>query len=312
MLTGMEYVSCPHLAVPAAVMQHVARVESGFNPFAIGVVGGQLQRQPHSLDEALSTVRMLKSKGYNFSVGLAQVNRANLGKYGLDSYEKAFSVCPNLVAGADILAQCYASAGGDWGKAFSCYYSGNFVTGYRDGYVQKVFNSINDGSPQSIAKTVAAIPLQRIAAPSRTASVARVSVASVNSGAYRIAIRSTPLGAVTTGTISQLATTLTSVIVAPTGDSPPVELAAGAATAMAIAAPTTTALPSAPVDGNDAPVMAEVFEPVVHGPNDPAAAGPGAMMPPATAAPTAAAGSRAAHVDRADLRKGGTDAAFVF
>jgi type IV secretion system protein VirB1 len=26
----------------------------------------------------------------------------------------------------------------DWGKAFSCYYSGNFVTGYKHGYVQKV------------------------------------------------------------------------------------------------------------------------------------------------------------------------------
>jgi len=117
-------------------------VESSYNPYAIGVVGGRLVRQPENLPEALATVRMLESRGYNFSLGLAQVNRYNLGKYGLESYEKAFQACPNLRAGAHILAQCRAHAGNDWGKAFSCYYSGNFVTGYRLGYVQKIFASM--------------------------------------------------------------------------------------------------------------------------------------------------------------------------
>lgn len=133
---------CPKLAVPLDVMQHVVRVESSFNPYAIGVVGGRLQRQPKSLPEALATVRMLESRGFNFSLGLAQVNRYNLGAYGLDSYEKAFEVCPNLQAGSRILAECLQRSGRDWGKAFSCYYSGNFVTGFRHGYVQKVFASM--------------------------------------------------------------------------------------------------------------------------------------------------------------------------
>lgn len=132
---------CPDLAVPREVMQHVVHVESSRNPFAIGVVGGYLARQPKSLDEALAAVRLLKEEGYNFSVGIAQVNRYNLAKYGLSTYAQAFEVCPNLQAGSRILRECYDRAQ-DWGKAFSCYYSGNFVTGYEHGYVQKIFASI--------------------------------------------------------------------------------------------------------------------------------------------------------------------------
>lgn len=141
MLLGIEMMACTDLAVPAEVMHHVVKVESSFNPFAIGVVGGRLARQPRSLGEALSTTRMLEQEGYNFSLGIAQVNRYNLTSQGLDSYEKAFDVCPNLQAGSRILAECYGRSGQDWGKAFSCYYSGNFTTGFRHGYVQKVVAS---------------------------------------------------------------------------------------------------------------------------------------------------------------------------
>jgi type IV secretion system protein VirB1 len=126
-------------------MHHVVRVESSFNPYAIGVVGGRLVRQPRNLPEALSTVRMLEQHGYNFSLGLAQVNRYNLAKYGLDSYEKAFQPCANVQAGSRILRECYSRSGGDWGKSFSCYYSGDFRTGYRHGYVQKVYASMRRG-----------------------------------------------------------------------------------------------------------------------------------------------------------------------
>lgn len=151
MLPGMELLSCPEMAVPAEVMQHVVRVESSHNPFAIGVVGGRLVRQPQNLSEAVATARMLEDKGYNFSLGLGQVNRYNLLKYGLDSYEKAFKTCPNLVAASRILAECYGRSGGNWGKSFSCYYSGNFETGYKHGYVQKVYASINQGRALAVA-----------------------------------------------------------------------------------------------------------------------------------------------------------------
>ncbi|MDO4640698.1 MAG: transglycosylase SLT domain-containing protein [Neisseria sp.] len=122
-------------------MQHVVSVESSGNPYAIGVVGAKLQRQPKNLPEAVATAKMLEQKGYNFSLGIAQVNRYNLSKYGLKSYEHAFQVCPNLHAGSHILRECFERSK-DWGKSFSCYYSGNFVTGFRHGYVQKIFNSM--------------------------------------------------------------------------------------------------------------------------------------------------------------------------
>lgn len=167
MLPGMELMGCQNLAVPAEVMHHVIRVESSYNPYAIGVVGGRLVRQPRNLSEAVATARMLESRGYNFSLGLAQVNRYNLDKYGLGTYEKAFDVCPNLTAGSRILAECHSRSDGDWGKSFSCYYSGNFVTGYRHGYVQKVYASIraSQGSGTKSAATAPAIEV--IGAPSR-------------------------------------------------------------------------------------------------------------------------------------------------
>lgn len=148
MLPGMEVMACPGLAVPPDVMQHVVHVESSFNPYAIGVVGGRLVRQPRNLPEAVATARMLEGRGYNFSLGLAQVNRYNLARYGLASYEAAFEPCANLQAGSRILADCHARAARDWGKSFSCYYSGNFTTGFRAGYVQKIFASMQAAAPQ--------------------------------------------------------------------------------------------------------------------------------------------------------------------
>lgn len=149
MLPGIELAACTDLAAPREIMEHVVSVESAFNPYAIGVVGGRLLRQPRSLGEALATVRMLEDKGLDFSVGLAQVNRRNLAAQGLSDYARAFQACPNLQAGARILADCHRRAGGDWPKAFSCYYSGNFVTGFRHGYVQKLMDAIAGAAPTS-------------------------------------------------------------------------------------------------------------------------------------------------------------------
>lgn len=208
MLTAMEMMNCPNLAVPAEVMQHIVNVESGRNPYAIGVVGGQLVRQPQNIDEALSTVNMLESKGYNFSLGLAQVNRFNLGRYGL-SYEQAFNACSNLSAGSRILAQCYTSSGGDWGKSFSCYYSGNFVTGYTDGYVQKVYDSINRSTPGLVGQNMAAaIPLvstnsQTAAHTDAKANVRNLATMNTDNAAYRVAIRSALLDSLANAAVSR-------------------------------------------------------------------------------------------------------------
>lgn len=273
MAAAIAMMGCANLAVPAEVMQHVVHVESSANPYAIGVVDGQLVRQPQNLDEALATVQMLEAKGYNFSVGLAQVNRYNLGKYGLASYEEAFQTCPNLMAASQILADCYASAGGDWGKSFSCYYSGNFVTGYRDGYVQKIYDSIRrnttvDGERYGAASP---IPLMEATATTREATVARVAP-TPDTPAYRVAVRSTMLDSTIAATI-----------------------------AAAIAKPVQTSETRQESPINNA-TDAEVFVPQVRGPND----------PPTTASDAQYAAAPAPQADQADLRQGGNDNAFVF
>lgn len=163
MLPGMELMGCTGLAVPGEVMQHVVRVESSRNPYAIGVVGGRLVREPRGLQEAVATAKMLEQKGYNFSLGLGQVNRYNLVKYGLTSYEMAFEKCPNLVAASRILAECHSRSGANWGKSFSCYYSGNFETGFKHGYVQKIYASIRQSAARvDNVEPIGVIPNQPI------------------------------------------------------------------------------------------------------------------------------------------------------
>ena len=122
-------------------------VESAFNPWAIGVVGGSLQRQPRHRTEALATALALQAAGRNFSVGLGQINLGNFQRLGL-SLESAFEPCSNLAAMQTVLSECFERArrkspsrSGDQvalRAALSCYYSGNFTTGFRHGYVGKV------------------------------------------------------------------------------------------------------------------------------------------------------------------------------
>lgn len=138
--------------VHPTTMAAVVRVESGGNPYAIGVVGGRLARQPRDLVEALATVRALERDGWNFSVGIAQINVAQLRARSI-SYEAAFDPCVNLRTGAAILRECYSRAAAVGGKArdeqyalrqaLSCYYSGNFRRGFQadaqgTSYVERV------------------------------------------------------------------------------------------------------------------------------------------------------------------------------
>jgi type IV secretion system protein VirB1 len=333
MLPGLEMLACPNLAVSPEVMQHIVRVESGANPYAIGVVGGQLERQPKNMAEALATAQMLDTKGYNFSVGLAQVNRANLGRYGLDSYQKAFGACANLSAGAHILADCHASAHGDWGKAFSCYYSGNFATGFRDGYVQKVYASINQEAnepgkvrPTSVPATEAIALRSRPAAPtaaepsSRTTELKPVTVYAPGGANYRVALRSMAIDAAAAATVPAIVTAISHATPANA------QASSGTSAVGSINANTDQTVPAAleRLDASDAPTSAAinptpaapsgnssndaVFVPRVRGPNDlPDASASTASAPTITQATSSNAGA-----DRADLRQEQRDAAFVF
>lgn len=155
--------------VHAATAHALVSVESAFNPWAIGVVGGSLVRQPRHRAEALATARALQAAGWNFSVGLGQINVGNFERLGL-TLDAAFDPCTNLTAMQSVLAECFDRARAPAAaaiatttttatvtpppvdqtalrQALSCYYSGNFATGFRHGYVRKVVAAAGTNSP---------------------------------------------------------------------------------------------------------------------------------------------------------------------
>jgi type IV secretion system protein VirB1 len=136
---------CAPLVHPGTAQALVA-TESTFNPHAIGVVAGSLHRQPRSVEEAIATAKALSAQGRNFSVGLAQINVHNLDRLGL-SIADGFDGCKNLQAMQTVLRECFERASANDGsqaslrRALSCYYSGNFTTGFRHGYVSRVVSN---------------------------------------------------------------------------------------------------------------------------------------------------------------------------
>ena len=148
----MDALTFSDLALACAPAVHgqtagaLVATESGFNPHAIGVVGGQLDRQPRTRAEALATAEHLQATGWDFSVGLAQINQKNFERLGLTT-ASAFDPCENLRAMQTVLTDCFSRAGPGTPpqtavrQALSCYYSGNAVTGFTHGYVQKVVSA---------------------------------------------------------------------------------------------------------------------------------------------------------------------------
>jgi type IV secretion system protein VirB1 len=166
----LDFISLAQQCAPQvspSTMAAIVRTESGFNPYAIGVVHGRLARQPASEAEAVATVHALERDGWNFSVGLAQVNRSNWPVYGLGE-RSAFDPCRNLAAGAAILQGCLGlarraharapvDAQSDLLASLSCYASGDFSTGYRTGYLQRVVGNASAASAPTTSVVVPAI-----------------------------------------------------------------------------------------------------------------------------------------------------------
>ncbi|VTQ61675.1 type IV secretion system lytic transglycosylase VirB1 [Campylobacter jejuni] len=125
----------------------VARVESGFHPYAIAEIlpdsRGVISHFPTSLPEANRLTRQLDAQGRRYSVGLMQITSTNFRHYGVTASD-LLNPCINLSVFERILADCY-QRGGTLKRALSCYYSGNFETGQRPesafnqtSYVQRI------------------------------------------------------------------------------------------------------------------------------------------------------------------------------
>lgn len=141
--------------------------ESTYNPYAIGVVDGVLERQPRSRNEAIATAARLEQEGYNFSVGIGQFNIKNIRAMGL-TVDELFDPCRNLQVSSELLVGYYTDVLASTPnkqvalrKALSRYYSGNDRRGFEPdkpgepSYVQKVVNRALD--PNQVDPVVPAL-----------------------------------------------------------------------------------------------------------------------------------------------------------
>jgi len=132
-------------SVAAETLLAVAKVESGFNPLAIGVNGRPaVQVRASDKADAVAKAATLIAQGRNVDLGLAQINSRNLAWLGL-TVEAAFDPCRNLAASARVLQDGYgrgASKGAGEQPALlaalSYYNTGHPERGIRNGYVAKV------------------------------------------------------------------------------------------------------------------------------------------------------------------------------
>ncbi|MHB9541847.1 lytic transglycosylase domain-containing protein [Pseudomonas amygdali] len=138
MLTTSAFLALAMQCAPSihpATLTPIVNTESSFNPYAIGVVGKVLPRQPQSLDEAVLAVKKLVAEGADFSIGLGQINRQH---FDVSRPEPVFEPCTNLRMAERELQACYVKASkadpdtqGALRKTISCYYSGNLKRGFK-------------------------------------------------------------------------------------------------------------------------------------------------------------------------------------
>ncbi|EDV5329590.1 lytic transglycosylase domain-containing protein [Salmonella enterica subsp. enterica serovar Oranienburg] len=131
----------------------VARVESGFNPYAIAEIIPKVKRKPgdkgvvsyfpKTKEAALQIVNQIESRNHRYSVGLMQITSTNFATFNTTA-EKMFDPCENLKVSEKILVDCY-KRGGDLLRGLSCYYSGNPESGIKPepefnntSYVQRI------------------------------------------------------------------------------------------------------------------------------------------------------------------------------
>ncbi len=124
----------------------IARVESGFNPYAVAEIIPERERgsygksvishMPKSKEEALTVIREIENRKRRYSVGLMQITSSNFSFYST-SAEKLLDSCENLSVFEKIIVDCY-KRGRSLENALSCYYTGNFSNGKRK---EKEFNN---------------------------------------------------------------------------------------------------------------------------------------------------------------------------
>jgi type IV secretion system protein VirB1 len=130
---------------PETVLTSIARTESRLRPYVIHVNAPHVGiYDPTSREDADTLVRRLTALGWNFDVGLTQVNSRNFHALGVTA-EDMLDPCKNLTAAARVLEAGYrqalhASLPGRsiLETAYSYYNSGKADRGFGNGYTEAV------------------------------------------------------------------------------------------------------------------------------------------------------------------------------
>jgi type IV secretion system protein VirB1 len=144
--------------VPVSTLEAIARTESALYPYALSINRPHqlahrqgwnrgtitLERQPASLEEAITWTHWLFAQGISVSIGLLQVNSEHAALLHLTP-EQLFDPCTNLRSGAALLSATYAATSRIHGEGFtaldsalSYYNTGSPTAGLTNGYVQQV------------------------------------------------------------------------------------------------------------------------------------------------------------------------------
>lgn len=158
----MNFINAVHQCAPLVhedTMVGIVKTESNFNPYAIAEIiklKGKTQvvsHLPKSKEEAEQIINRLQKENKNYSVGLAQINKTNFDRFGVNAYS-LLDYCNNLRVSQKILQECYFKYK-NINRMLSCYYSGNPVVGFYEekggsSYVSKVHNNFIRVSNSSV------------------------------------------------------------------------------------------------------------------------------------------------------------------
>jgi len=136
--------------VDPSTIKEIVRVESAGNQFAVNInTKNGVKLRPtikiNTMQEAIAVSYAAIERGHTVDMGYMQINSANLKALGY-TIENIFYPCANIKAGAAVLSASYARALPKYKNeqaalraALSAYNTGNFQSGFENGYVMRYF-----------------------------------------------------------------------------------------------------------------------------------------------------------------------------
>lgn len=151
MIIPLSFISkCVVAGVSALTVQKIIAVESSGEYLAINVNAQKIRLTPSQTRfEAEKKASTLIDQNFNVDLGFMQINSRNLPKYKI-TVRDAFDPCKNINVGSRILKESFERAANkntssnqtNLMEALSAYNSGNFRSGFKNGYLKKYYPNL--------------------------------------------------------------------------------------------------------------------------------------------------------------------------